>query len=146
MPRRVVALLVSMAMLCGGVVQITLSSPASAAVKPVQCAYCFSTHDSPIAYPGKAFQFTVTVTGVSSPKITVKRKYLPHGIVFRDNHNGTGTIFGTPTSTKRKSVVAQYNPGIVAVSTGVKPKVAVYTVTSIFVCSLTAPQQPCPGS
>jgi hypothetical protein len=146
MRRCVVAVILSMAMVCGLAVQIGLSSPASAAVKPVQCEPCFSVHDSPIAYPGTAFQFTVSVTGVPAPKITVKRRYLPHGLQFQDNHNGTGTVFGTPTSTKHKSVVGLYNPGFVAVSTGVKPKVAVYAVFSIIVCSPTAPQQPCPGS
>ena len=106
----------------------------------------FVAHDSPIAYPGRAFHFTIRIVGVTNPKILSKRRSYPHGLKLQDNHNGTATIFGTPTSTKRKSVVGIYNPGVFARSTRVKPKVSVYTEFSIVVCSLTAPQPPCPGS
>jgi hypothetical protein len=147
MTRRKLGLIAVVAMLFGGAAQIAGVIPAGAAVKPVDCPSCFNADgSSEIAYPGESFTYRITVTGVTNPKLTSKRRWLPHGLTFVDDHNGTGIISGTPTSTKHKSVVGIYNPGIYAVSTGVKPKVSVYAVFSIIVCSLTAPQPPCPGS
>ena len=42
--------------------------------------------------------FTVTTTGSPTPSIT-ESGMLPSGLGFVDNHNGTGTLSGTPTAT-----------------------------------------------
>ena len=42
--------------------------------------------------------FTVTTTGYPAPSITQGGDTLPSGITFTDNHNGAGTLDGTPAS------------------------------------------------
>jgi len=44
---------------------------------------------------GVAGSFTVTTTGYPTPSIT-EAGALPNGLAFRDNGNGTGTLYGTP--------------------------------------------------
>ncbi|MFZ3266287.1 MAG: choice-of-anchor D domain-containing protein [Terriglobales bacterium] len=46
---------------------------------------------------GTAGSFTVTTTGYPAPSI-MESGGLPGGVMFVDNHNGTGTLSGTPTS------------------------------------------------
>ncbi len=46
---------------------------------------------------GTAGSFTVTTTGYPAPGI-MESGALPGGVMFVDNHNGTGTLSGTPTS------------------------------------------------
>src|ERR1039457_517784 len=46
---------------------------------------------------GVAGSFTVTVTGSPAPSIT-ESGALPGGVTFIDNHDGTGTLSGTPTA------------------------------------------------
>ena len=41
------------------------------------------------------------------PKIKGKGK-LPKGVHFHNNHNGTATLSGTPTSTKHRSAVGTH--------------------------------------
>jgi hypothetical protein len=46
---------------------------------------------------GQAFSFPVTTTGFPAPSLGWTGT-LPAGVTFTDNHNGTGTLSGTPTS------------------------------------------------
>ncbi len=46
---------------------------------------------------GTAGSFTVTTSGFPSPGLT-EAGPLPAGVTFTDNHDGTGTLAGTPTS------------------------------------------------
>ncbi len=46
---------------------------------------------------GAAGSFTVTTTGFPTPSI-MESGGLPGGVMFVDNHDGTGTLSGTPTS------------------------------------------------
>ena len=46
---------------------------------------------------GTVGSFTVTATGVPTPTLS-ESGTLPGGVTFVDNHNGTGTLSGTPTS------------------------------------------------
>jgi hypothetical protein len=45
---------------------------------------------------GQAGSFTVSTTGFSSPTLTIPNYYLPSGLTFTDNGDGTATISGTP--------------------------------------------------
>jgi large repetitive protein len=46
--------------------------------------------------------FTVTTTGFPTPSIS-EAGTLPGGVTFVDNHNGTGTLSGTPTAVERST-------------------------------------------
>jgi hypothetical protein len=48
-------------------------------------------------YVGVSSSFTVTATGYPTPRLT-SSEFLPGGVYFIDNGNGTGTIYGTPTA------------------------------------------------
>ena len=50
--------------------------------------------------PGQYNAFTVTTTGSPVPVLTVSGS-LPSGLAFKDNHNGTATISGTPPASAR---------------------------------------------
>jgi hypothetical protein len=56
---------------------------------------------------GVLVTFTVHTTGSPVPKLKERGK-LPKGVKFHDNHDGTGTLSGTPASTKHKSAVGTY--------------------------------------
>jgi hypothetical protein len=53
--------------------------------------------DGTTATVGTHFSFTVTTTGASRPAITKKGK-LPGHVTFVNNHDGTATISGKPTT------------------------------------------------
>jgi Putative Ig domain len=57
----------------------------------------FTSAASASAVAGSAFTFTVAASGSPTPALTVAGA-LPAGVAFRDNHNGTGTLAGTPAS------------------------------------------------
>ncbi len=66
------------------------------------------------ATAGDTFSFTVTTTG--GPTSIKKRGRLPQGLHFRNNHNGTATIWGTPNpkrdlGTHEVTIVATYGKG-----------------------------------
>jgi len=63
--------------------------------------------NSALAEVGHPFTFTVATTGTPIPKLKGKGK-LPKGLKFVDNGDGTGTISGTPTSTKHKSALGAH--------------------------------------
>ncbi len=46
---------------------------------------------------GASGSFTVTTTGYPTPSLS-ETGALPSGVTFADNHNGTGTLSGTPTA------------------------------------------------
>lgn len=68
----------------------------------------FTSSSSATVVAGSPFSFTITTTGASATKIK-KLGRLPKGVQFRNNHNGTATISGTPTSTKHKSALGTYH-------------------------------------
>jgi hypothetical protein len=59
----------------------------------------------------KAGSFTVTTTGYPTSSITEKGT-LPKGVTFADNHNGTGTLSGTPTATGVSTITFTASNGI----------------------------------
>ncbi len=63
---------------------------------------------------GTAGSFTVTTAGGTIPVLAFKGA-LPGGLTFVDNHDGTGTLRGTPTTTTRhvdaRSITATYGSG-----------------------------------
>ena len=65
------------------------------------------------AEAGSPFSFEVTTTGTPVPSIKKKGK-LPKGLTFTNNANGTATISGTPTSTKRKPAEGLYHVTLTA--------------------------------
>lgn len=51
--------------------------------------------NSATAHRGQAFSFTFRASGVPTPR-WAKVKQIPPGLVFKDNHDGTATLAGTP--------------------------------------------------
>ncbi len=49
---------------------------------------------------GRPFSFTVTTTGIPTPRITEAGR-LPHGLTFTNKGNGTATIAGKALTTNR---------------------------------------------
>jgi len=70
---------------------------------------------SATAWVGKSFSFAIKTTG--SPTPTLKKKgRLPKGLHFRKNHNGTATMWGTPSAKHTigrhyLTIVATYGKG-----------------------------------
>ena len=65
--------------------------------------------------PGAPFSFSITTTGSTTPRLK-KHGRLPRGLHFRNNHNGTATIFGTPSTrdslgTYPVTIVATFGKG-----------------------------------
>jgi len=69
------------------------------------CAITSSSSDTVVA--GAPFSFTVTTSGSPVPSLR-KTGDLPKGVHFVNNHDGTATLFGSPTSTRRKSAAGAY--------------------------------------
>jgi hypothetical protein len=69
--------------------------------------------DHTTTHVGSFFSFTVTTSGTPTPKVRKAGK-LPKGVHFHNNHDGTATLSGTPTSTKHKSAVGTYQLTITA--------------------------------
>jgi hypothetical protein len=67
----------------------------------------FTSRSSATVVAGSRFSFTVTTTGAPVPKIK-KLGRLPMGVRFRNNHNGTATLVGTPTTTKTRAAAGTY--------------------------------------
>ena len=59
-------------------------------------APAFTSASTATASTGSAFSFTVTTSGSPAPSLGFAN--LPPGVTFTDNHNGTGTLSGTPTT------------------------------------------------
>ena len=59
-------------------------------------APAFTSASTATASSGSAFSFTVTTSGSPAPSLGYAN--LPPGVSFTDNHNGTGTLSGTPTT------------------------------------------------
>jgi hypothetical protein len=76
-------------------------------------AQAITSPSSAAATAGSEFSFTVTSRGTPAPKLKVQGK-LPKGVHFVDNHNGTGTLTGSPTSTSKKSAVGTYKLNVKA--------------------------------
>ena len=81
------------------------SQPAGIAITPatVTHAPAFTSGAAATAAYGARFSFTVTTTGFPAPKIT-RTDWLPAGVRFTDNGDGTATISGTP----RKAAAGVY--------------------------------------
>jgi len=60
-------------------------------------APAFTSASSTVFFVGEAGSFTVSVTGVPTPTITLSGA-LPTGVTFTDNGNRTATLAGTPAS------------------------------------------------
>jgi hypothetical protein len=71
----------------------------------IRCVITSSSSDTVVA--GASFSFTVTTAGSPVPNLR-KAGRLPRGVHFVNNHNGTATLFGSPTSTPRRSAVGDY--------------------------------------
>ena len=102
----------------GGIYPITISS-ANGAGSPVGQTYTLTVYQAPVVTSvtsdtvtaGVAMvPFTVSATGYPTP--VVKAAGLPYGVHLVDNHNGTGTISGTP----RGTAAGAYNVSIMATS------------------------------
>ena len=63
----------------------------------VNQAPLFTSAASVTVPKGTPLSFTVTTSGFPIPTIT-RSGTLPAGVTFTDNHNGTGTLAGTPTA------------------------------------------------
>jgi hypothetical protein len=70
-----------------------------------RCAITSGTGDTVVA--GAPFSFTVTTSGSPVPSLR-RTGRLPKGVHFVNNHDGTATLFGSPTSTRRRSAVGSY--------------------------------------
>ena len=70
----------------------------------VTSAPVFTSPASVTASVGVFFSFTVTANGVPTPTLSESGS-LPKGLGFVDNGDGTGTVSGTPTRVKNKTVV-----------------------------------------
>ena len=57
--------------------------------------YTFTSADNITFVAGQNNTFQVTVNGKPNPELSYTGD-LPAGITFQDNHNGTGTLSGTP--------------------------------------------------
>lgn len=62
---------------------------------------------SSTAVVGASYSLTVNTTGQPVPTLEETGR-LPRGLYFVDNHNGTGALSGTPTSTRHESAVGTY--------------------------------------
>ncbi|MFZ3264080.1 MAG: putative Ig domain-containing protein [Terriglobales bacterium] len=69
-----------------------------------------STNNTTFAV-GTAGSFTVTTTGYPTPGVT-ETGALPSGVTFVDNHNGTGTLSGTPTASGVFSITFTAQNGV----------------------------------
>jgi hypothetical protein len=69
------------------------------------CAITSGASDTVVA--GAPFSFTVTTSGSPVPSLR-RTGRLPKGVHFVNNHDGTATLFGSPTSTRRRSAVGSY--------------------------------------
>jgi hypothetical protein len=72
----------------------------------------FSNPARATAIAGSSFLFTVSTTGTPTPSLKKKGK-LPAGLHFRNNHNGTATIWGVPNpktaiGTRQITILATY--------------------------------------
>ena len=76
----------------------------------------FTSAASTTFVAGQFNTFTVTVTGATTPSVRVRGKRPPSGITFVDNHDGTGTLAGTPDA----NVGGTYTIRFVATN-GIKP-------------------------
>ena len=65
------------------------------AVVAPSSADAFTSAADASATAGSSFSFLVTTSGSPLPVLKKKGK-LPHGLHFRNNHNGTATISGIP--------------------------------------------------
>jgi hypothetical protein len=87
----------------GGTFSITISASNSAGsvsqsfTLTVNQAPAITSANNAAFTAGMAGSFTVTGTGFPTPSLTETRA-LPGGVSFQDNHNGTGTLSGTPAS------------------------------------------------
>lgn len=59
----------------------------------------FTSPSSTTFTAGVPNTFLVTTTGTPTPSIVKRGKKLPNGITFQDNHDGSGTLSGTPAGT-----------------------------------------------
>ena len=66
--------------------------------------------------------FTVTTTGYPLPSLS-ESGTMPSGVMFVDNHNGTGTLSGTPTTN------GVYNINFTASNTSGSPSMQAFTLT-----------------
>ncbi len=71
---------------------------------------------------GTGSSFTVTTTGYPVPSLS-ESGTLPSGVTFVDNHNGTGTLSGTPTTN------GVYNINFTASNTSGSPSTQTFTLT-----------------
>jgi acid phosphatase len=67
------------------------------------------------ANAGKSFLFSISTTGSPTPKLK-KKGHLPSGLHFRNNHDGTATIWGVPNPKKsigsrQVTIVATFGKG-----------------------------------
>jgi streptogramin lyase len=78
--------------------------------------YTITSSNSTTAALGTYFTFPVTTySGPASTKVKIKEKgKLPRGVKFHDNHNGTATLSGTPTSKGKRSAVGAYHMNFTA--------------------------------
>jgi hypothetical protein len=60
---------------------------------------------------GAANSFTLTSTGFPTPSLS-ESGALPTGVTFIDNHNGTGTLSGTPTSSETFPIMFTASNGV----------------------------------
>jgi hypothetical protein len=65
---------------------------------------------------GAAGSFTVTATGFPTPALT-ETGALPGGVTFTDNHNGTGTLSGTPAASGTFPISFTASNGVGAAAT-----------------------------
>src|ERR1700674_2253176 len=70
-----------------------------------RCVITSGTSDTVVV--GAPFSFTVTTAGSPVPNLK-KTGRLPKGVHFVNNHNGTATLFGLPTSTSKTSAIGNY--------------------------------------
>jgi hypothetical protein len=61
-----------------------------------------TSKDALTAQVGKPAAFTLTASGSPAPSLT-ESGALPGGLVFRDNHDGSATIYGTPAASDSAS-------------------------------------------
>ena len=94
----------------------------------------FTSSSNATVVAGSRFSFTVITTGAPVTRIK-KVGTLPKGVHFRNNHNGTATLAGTPTSTKKKPAVGTYHLTITAVFGTGKTKQVVTQAFTLTVAS-----------
>src|SRR4029450_4302414 len=59
----------------------------------------FTSPSSTTFTAGVPNTFLVTTNGTPTPSIVKRGKKVPKGITFQDNHDGSGTLSGTPAGT-----------------------------------------------